>query len=294
MPQESGDLADLSYREVVTEPVGKEEVLYEITINKYRSAYLRAKHPRILILFNEILEREYNDYRSGARWVWQDYVEGKLITQNYLGGGLKTDSSHRRTLEIKKIKKLNIERQISKIRRRAPSEWDTAQAKEVFTRPFLETGTHLVDPTTVIRSYAIETRRGSQKLSSRNFEFSAWQKYADVIVEFLFIWQTQKAKWQIFAQAVEIATGRILATVTSHPDAPPGRDKFPGERFAPLRPASPQAKEKEKGVQHSRQVAIKLMGQLAQEWNRKSDMELEREQKKLDQLLPKSSKPQKF
>ena len=86
---------------------------------KFLSAYNRAGRPRIMILFNEILEREYQDYRSGRRWVWQDTVQGKLT-----GGfankviGLKKGPDSKKTASLEKTKS-SFDRNIDLNRRRA-------------------------------------------------------------------------------------------------------------------------------------------------------------------------------
>ncbi|HBK78559.1 MAG TPA: hypothetical protein DDZ83_02555, partial [Nitrospinae bacterium] len=69
---------NLSHRSVAPPPEPSTPGSASSADPKFLSAYNRAGRPRIMILFNEILERQYQDYRSGRRWVWQDTVQGKL------------------------------------------------------------------------------------------------------------------------------------------------------------------------------------------------------------------------
>lgn len=248
---------------------------------KFLSAYNRAGRPRIMILFNEILEREYQDYRSGRRWVWQDTVQGKLT-----GGfankviGLKkgpdskktaslekTKSSFDRNIDLNRRRAVTQEVRIARTRRSAPVEWDTLRARQVFTEPFLGAGVQLIDPNLAVRSFASQSSASTSKSSSRVVEFSAWKQFADIIIEFLFVWDSGQRKWQISVKGIEIPTGRIISIATSH-QKEDAEAIFPGQGSGSPQPSymsGPPSRETN-GVEESRKIAAKIMNQMAAAW----------------------------
>ncbi len=246
---ERSDLPQLGHRQVAPKPETAQRARQGDLVARFRGAYARAGKPRILILVNEVLERDFEDYRTGARWVWQDHL--KAVRSDALGS---------QKLKMDRKRSLGVERRISKRKRLMPSEWGVARAQEVFFDPFRQAGVHLTDPDVAIRAYANEVGPARSGRSSRDVEFSAWRKYADVLVELLFIPDFGKKNWRVTAKAVDLRSGRNLSYVTSYDKDAPKPVRMPGA------PASVMMGERDTRLRRSLRATLKMMGQMASAW----------------------------
>lgn len=250
--------------------------------SNFRAAYNHAGRPRIMILFNEILEREYKDYKSGKRWVWQDIIKGKLASENANKTiGLKkspesgkkaslkkTKSSFNREIDLNRRHIKFQENRIFRKTRSEPAEWDILRARQYFMEPFIKAGVQLIDPISAIRIFASQSNGNISGKSSRILEFSAWKHFTDIIVEFLFSWNSKKRKWEISTKSVEISTGRIISIATSHEIQNSVETIFPGQRVELPQSSymSPLTFRDTNAIIGSRTIAKKMMNQMASAW----------------------------
>lgn len=243
------DLPLVGHREAAAKAEETRKAREGDLVEEFRDAYLRAGRPRLLILVNEVLEREFVDYRSGRRWIWEDRVKGLLAEE---GGA--------RRMEMERRARMRVERPTSRPRRLMPAEWGVARAREIFFDPFRRAGTRLVDPDAAVRAYAHELAAGAAEESTRKVEFDAWRKFADVMVELLFVPDFRTRTWRVAAKAVDLASARDLSYVTSYDEKAAGAVRVPGA------PPSVALGERDTGLRRTLRAALKLMEQMAQAW----------------------------
>ena len=149
---------------------------------------------------------------------------------------------------------------VQRTRRLMPPEWGVARAQELFFDPFLQANTHLVDVNVAIRSFTSDNSSRLSGASAPNIEFTAWKKYADVMVELLFVPNFRTRTWRVVAKAVDIRTGQHLSYVTSYDENASGEPvQIPG--------APPMPVQGDDALKRVLRVTFKLMSQLSRTWS---------------------------
>lgn len=243
------DLPQLGHREAAPETSQSSPAagFFDILTN-FKTAYARAGRPRMLIFVNEVLERDFQSYRSGTRMVWQDRVKGS-----------RSDPEGPSRMSMSRSSSVRQEVAIRRGRRLMPPEWGVARAQELFFDPFLQSGAHLVDVNVAIRSFASDNSARLSGTSRPNIEFTAWKKYADVMIELLFIPNFRTKTWRVAAKAVDIRTGQSLSYVTSY-------DENAGGEAAQIPGAPPTPAQRDNALKRVLRVTFKLMDQLSRTW----------------------------
>lgn len=178
------------------------------TVERFRLAYTHMKKPRIAVFFNRRLSDEVREWASDSRLVISDghtatkKVNGKTVEQKDVSG------------EIAVAKQYQTESGY----RPGPEEMWMWAFEEGFTKPFLDSGTRIVDRASILRlaSATERDRNPHGAVEMKKVEMDALKGYADIFIEIL-ISRSPGALYgyDFRASAKEVSTGMVIANVTS-------------------------------------------------------------------------------
>ncbi len=179
----------------------------------FASAYARAKHPAVAVLWN----REYSDMLEQAS-ASQARVDSVAVRQDEMvglaarrrGTGLAYGQAHgafagSTTVTVEETK-------TSQARRDGPAERLDLQMRAAFLQTMASAGVRLVDRNVVMRSVAARKKGRAEELDSQQIEAEAIASHAQLLMEVLATRDSAAPMgWSIFVSIKRMADGLVLA-----------------------------------------------------------------------------------
>ncbi|MEN8190703.1 MAG: hypothetical protein ABFS19_12730, partial [Thermodesulfobacteriota bacterium] len=175
----------------------------------FQRQYQKAGSPRIAVFLNRSLSAEVRQWRTSSRTVVSGDGEIGSTSQ-----GLMTSTTTKATGNVSVSNQAYIEEE----KRRAPSEGYLWAYENGFMKPFLKTGTYLLDRATIMRINALDNGQGNayDPISVKRIEMKTLLDKADIFIELLITRNSGSPYgYEFKATAKEVRTGRILANSTS-------------------------------------------------------------------------------
>jgi hypothetical protein len=176
---------------------------------KFSRLYKKHKRPKFIILFNQELSGDVNDWRANERLVVSNEVQ------------LSLQQAHQRK---------NKRTQIS-----FPSQWRW-QFEQGFVQLFEDLRVRLVDIKTAKRLTASKQMDSSPGLSGmvnslKKNEIDALSGYADFYIELMIInSQDSDSEYELKARMIDTKTGEIVARVNSSSSSTPSTGGYTGSK----------------------------------------------------------------
>ncbi len=178
------------------------------TVERFRLAYANMKKPRIAVYFNRSLSDEVREWAADSRLAISD----SFTATKTVGG--KTVERY----DVSGETAIAREYQTENGYRQGPGERWMWAFEEGFTRPFLDSGTRIVDRASILRLAAATERDRNPHgaVEVKTVEMNALKGYADIFIEIL-ISRSPGALYgyDFRASAKEVSTGMVIANVTS-------------------------------------------------------------------------------
>ena len=214
------------------------------TIKRFKQAYAAKSRPRIAVFFNRALSDEVRQWNTPSRLVVSGQL-GKVEVKRSRAAAAGVATPFGAAAAGAKAKdKLKVEggpgavytqTHVDPTSRQAPPEDWMWQFEESFLREFLEANTILVDRATILRLVAADSGKQGDPhnlLSVKTVEMKALQEKADMFMELLVRRNpTAPIGYEFRATAKEVATGRILAIVSSLRWKQSELDELVGKKF---------------------------------------------------------------
>jgi hypothetical protein len=219
--RERGDV-ELEVIEVAP-PVGEEADLdHGPVLADFRALCGAKGNPRIALLLNRELSDDVREWDVAFGVAQPESATGRVLHES----GAKETEEWRGEYDAGRLHNLHLG-PAPDGGRNSPAESWMWRFEQGFTRPFLETSCSVVDRATIVRLRAARSARTGVEytgIAAKKVEMDALAEHADVYVEALVTRDDDTATGYRFkATAKEVATGRILAVVSSPSGEAPTR-----------------------------------------------------------------------
>ncbi len=182
----------------------QKEDLSEETVGRFRSAYAKAKRPRVAIYWNRQLSDTLSEWYGNERLVIKGQGSATISGDKNLNISGNSEQS------------LEHQRRASAGERGQPSETWMWEFEDGFIKPFMDSNVILVDRATIVRIAGAKAATGGPSGNEQAIEMHALQGLADIFIEVLVSPSTSsRVGYELRATIKDVQNGRVLGSVNS-------------------------------------------------------------------------------